>query len=217
MVLDVKICGLKTAETVDAALVGGATHIGFNFFEKSPRFVSPEEAGQLRKAALGKALAVAVTVDADDAALEKIVEELKPDMLQLHGKETPVRVDAVRNAYGLPVIKALSISQPEDLYQIDGYRSVASGFLFDARKPANSELPGGNGIAFDWSILADVDPTIDYFLAGGINAGNVGDAVRLARPRGVDTASGVESSPGVKDIELIRNFFAALRRAKAIA
>ena len=213
MALDIKICGLSTAETFDAALDNGASHVGFIFFAKSPRNVSPALAGQLRQAAKGRAEAVAVTVDADDAFLDAIVAAVKPDMLQLHGKETPERVAEVRARYDLPVMKAFSIREAADFEAIAPYRDVADRLLFDAKPPAGSELPGGNGVSFDWRLLAGLDASVDYMLSGGLNAANIGDALRLANPPGIDVSSGVESAPGVKDAALIENFFRAVRAA----
>lgn len=214
MPLDIKICGLKTPDALDAALAGGASHIGFIFFAKSPRYIPPADAGLLRQAAYGKAKAVAVTVDADDATLDGIVAGMQPDMLQLQGKETPARVAEVKARYRLPVMKALAVSRIEDLTQIDPYRGIADRFLFDAKTPVGSDLPGGNGVSFDWTILAGLDPAIDYFLAGGLNAGNIAEALRRAAPSGIDTSSGVESAPGVKDVGLIQQFFAAVEAAR---
>ncbi|MBE1204288.1 phosphoribosylanthranilate isomerase [Aminobacter carboxidus] len=213
MALDIKICGLSTAETFDAALNNGASHVGFIFFAKSPRNVSPELAGRLREAAKGRAQAVAVTVDASDAFLDGIVAAVKPDMLQLHGKETPERVAEVKARYGLPVMKAFSIREAADLNAIAAYGGVADRVLFDAKPPAGSELPGGNGVSFDWRLLAGLDASVDYMLSGGLNAANIGDALRLANPPGIDISSGVESAPGVKEAALIENFFRAVRAA----
>lgn len=217
--LDIKICGLKTADAIDAALAGGASHVGFIFFAKSPRNVAPEEAGRLREAARGRAKAVAVTVDADDAFLDGIVEAMAPDMLQLHGRETPERVAEVKARYGLPVMKALAVSEAADLDRIAPYLGIADRFLFDARPPKDAVLPGGNGVSFDWRLLATphhgLDPTVDYMLSGGLDAANVGDALRLAHPPGLDVSSGVESAPGVKDIGLIADFLKAARTAIA--
>ncbi|MEP9374507.1 phosphoribosylanthranilate isomerase [Mesorhizobium sp. KR1-2] len=213
MALDIKICGLKTPEAVAAVLAGGASHIGFIFFFKSPRHVTPQQAAQLRQAALGRAKAVAVTVDADDAMLDEIVAAMAPEMLQLHGKETPERVTAVKQRYGLPVIKAFAIREATDLAAIAPYHGLADRFLFDAKPPAGSELPGGNGVSFDWRLLAGLDAELDYMLSGGLNAANVGDAIRLANPPAIDISSGVESAPGVKDVALIENFFRAVRAA----
>jgi phosphoribosylanthranilate isomerase len=214
MPLDIKICGLKTPEALNAALDGGASHVGFIFFAKSPRNIVPEDAGRLRMSAHGRAKAVAVTVDAEDAFLDAIVSAMRPDLLQLHGSETPERVAAVKARHGLPVMKALSISTRSDLDRIAPYRGIADRFLFDAKPPKGSELPGGNGVAFDWLLLAGLDPSIDYMLSGGLDAGNVGEALRLANPPGLDVSSGVESAPGVKDAGLIRDFFRAVRAAQ---
>jgi phosphoribosylanthranilate isomerase len=213
MPLDIKTCGLSTPETVAAALDNGASHVGFIFFAKSPRNVTPELAGKLRRAAEGRAQAVAVTVDATDDFLDQIVAAMQPDMLQLHGKETPERVAEVRERYNLPVMKALSISGPEDLMPIQGFAGVADRLLLDAKAPKGSELPGGNGVSFDWRLLAALDPGLDYLLSGGLNPGNVADAIRIANPPGLDVSSGVESSPGMKDVALIAAFFAAVRAA----
>lgn len=213
MSIDIKICGLKTAEALDAALAGGASHVGFIFFPKSPRNIAPEEAGRLREAALGRAQAVAVTVDADDALLDTIVAAMVPDMLQLHGKERPTRVAAVKARYGLPVMKAFSVSEAADVAAAEAYRGVADRMLFDARPPKGAELPGGNGVPFDWRILDGYRG--DYFLSGGLTPENVGAAIRLLDPPGLDVSSGVESAPGEKDIGLIAAFFAAVRAAGA--
>ncbi|WP_027143874.1 phosphoribosylanthranilate isomerase [Mesorhizobium sp. WSM3626] len=214
MALDIKICGLKTDQAMAAALAGGASHVGFIFFPKSPRYVEPVEAGRLREAARGKALAVAVTVDASDAVLDEIVEKMQPDMLQLHGSEAPERVTELKARHGLPVMKALPLSEAADLDRIRPFIGVADRFLFDAKPPKGSELPGGNGVAFDWRILAGLDAGIDYMLSGGLNAANIGDALRLANPPAIDISSGVESVPGVKDPALIEQFFRAVRAAR---
>ncbi len=137
---------------------------------------------RLRSVRAGGRKAVAVTVDADDASLDAIVSAVAPDMLQLHGSETPERVAAVKARYGLPVMKALSIATPADLDKVKPFRGVADRFLFDAKPPAGSDLPGGNGVAFDWRILAGLDPAIRYMLSGGLSAGNVGEAIAIARP-----------------------------------
>jgi phosphoribosylanthranilate isomerase len=211
---DIKICGLKTDATLAAALAGGATHVGFIFFPKSPRNIAPSEAGRLRKAAEGKAKAVAVTVDADNAFLDEIVAEMQPNLLQLHGGETPERLAELKARYGLPVMKAIPVREQADLAAIAPYRGVADRLLFDAKPPRGSELPGGNGVSFDWTILARLDADLDYMLSGGLNAANIGEAMRLANPPGLDISSGVESAPGVKDTALIEQFFKAVRAAR---
>lgn len=213
MTLDIKICGLKTDEALAAALAGGASHVGFIFFAKSPRNIAPAEAGRLRKAAAGRAKAVAVTVDADDTTLDAIVAGMAPDMLQLHGSETPERVAAVKARYHLPVMKAFSVREKADLAAIEPYRGIADRFLFDAKPPKGAELPGGNGVPFDWRVLATLDPEVDYMLSGGLNAENIGEALHLVTPAGIDISSGVESAPGIKDVALIEAFFRAVRAA----
>lgn len=214
MSLDIKICGLKTGDALEAALSGGASHVGFIFFPKSPRNIAPADAGRLRETARGRAKTVAVTVDADDATLDTIVTEMRPDMLQLHGHETPERVSAVKIRYGLPVIKAFSVRDAADLAAIGNYHGLVERCLFDAKPPKGAELPGGNGMPFDWRVLAALDPEVDYMLSGGLNTGNIAEALRLVRPRGLDISSGVESAPGVKDRALIEEFFRAVAAAQ---
>jgi phosphoribosylanthranilate isomerase len=209
----IKICGLSTPQTVAAALDNGADMIGFIFFPKSPRNVSVEQAALLRQAAHGRAKAVAVSVDASDAALDDIVAGMRPDMLQLHGHETPERVRDVKARFGLPVMKAISIRERADLDQIAPFIGIADKFLLDAKAPKGSELPGGNGVSFDWALLSALDPVLDYMLSGGLNAGNAAEALRISHAPGLDVSSGVESAPGVKDIGLIEEFFAAVSAA----
>jgi len=213
MALDIKICGLKTDEALAAALAGGASHVGFIFFAKSPRNIDPIEAGRLRDIARGRAKAVAVTVDADDQTLDHIVASMSPDMLQLYGKETPERAAEIKARYGLPVMKAFAIREAADLDAIAPYVGVADRFLFDAKPPVGSELPGGNGVSFDWRLLAGLEGRVDYMLSGGLNAANIGEALRLTNPPGIDISSGVESAPGIKDAALIDGFFRAVRAA----
>jgi phosphoribosylanthranilate isomerase len=212
----IKICGLSTPETVSAALDNEADMIGFIFFPKSPRNVSLEQAASLRKAAVGRAKAVAVTVDAPDAALDEIVRVMQPDILQLHGAETPERAVALKDRYGLPVIKALSIRESADLDQIAPYIGIADQFLLDAKAPKGSELPGGNGVSFDWSLLCALDPGLDYMLSGGVNAGNVAEALAVTHAPGLDLSSGVESASGVKSVMLINEFFTSLKAAREL-
>lgn len=214
MVLDIKICGLKTPDAVAAALDGGATHIGFIFFPKSPRHITPQKAAGLRDAVKGRALAVAVTVDADDETLDEIVEAVKPDILQLHGHETPERVAFIKARYGLPVMKAFSVREASDLTAIAAYQGIADRFLFDAKPPKGSDLPGGNGVSFDWELLAALDADIDYMLSGGLNADNIAEALHKTQAPGIDISSGVERAPGEKDVRLIENFFRAVADAR---
>jgi len=214
MFLDIKICGLKTPEAVAAALDAGASHVGFIFFGKSPRNVAPAEAAALRAAASGRAQAVAVTVDADDALLDEISTAMQPDAFQLHGRESPQRVAEVKARYRRPVIKAFSGGAPADRAAIGAYGGVAARSLFDATPPRDAVLPGGNGVAFDWSVLSGLPRGVDYFLSGGLNAANVGEALRIANPPAIDVSSGVESAPGVKDLRLIETFFRAVAAAR---
>ena len=211
MALDIKICGLKTEQAIAAVLARGASHVGFIHFPKSPRHLSVEEMAALRPAVVGAKLVV-ITVDADDDLIDEIVAQVKPDMLQLHGHETLARVAAVKARTGLPVIKALSIGSAEDVAGIAAYRGVADLLLLDAKKPKGSDLPGGNGVSFDWDLLAALDPGVEYMLSGGLDASNVAAALRQATPAGIDISSGVESAPGTKDIGLIQDFFDVLER-----
>jgi phosphoribosylanthranilate isomerase len=215
MSLDIKICGLKTDEAVAAALDGGASHIGFIFFPKSPRNIDPVEAGRLRQAAKGRAKAVAVTVDADDVTLDGIVAAMQPDMLQLHGDESVARVAEIKARYGLPVMKVFALRERGDLDRITPYIGMADRFLFDAKPPKGSELPGGNGVSFDWKVLSALDASIDYMLSGGLNAGNIAEALQATNAQGIDISSGVESAPGVKDVSLIRDFFRTVGAARS--
>lgn len=207
----VKICGLSSAATLDAALEAGADMVGFVFFEPSPRNLSLDEARALGRQVSGRAQKVALTVDADDAQLEAIVGALAPDILQLHGKETPARVDAIRTRFGLPVMKAIGIGSRADLDDAEAYAGVAGTLLFDAKPAPEAVLPGGNGQAFDWSILRGFAADRPWMLSGGLDAANVGAALSATGARGVDVSSGVESAPGVKDIARIAAFISAVR------
>ncbi|CDN50208.1 phosphoribosylanthranilate isomerase [Neorhizobium galegae] len=210
---DIKICGLKTPEAVDRAVARGASHIGFIFFAKSPRNVEPDLAGDLADRARGRVKIVAVTVNADDEELDDIVSMVRPDILQLHGNESPERVLQVKALFGLPVMKVFSVKEAGDLDRIDPYIGIADRFLFDAKAPAGSELPGGNGISFDWSLMASLDEGVDYMLSGGLNKDNAVIALKSTRASGIDLSSGVESAPGIKDLGMIDAFFDAVAEA----
>lgn len=210
---DIKICGLKTPEAVDRAVERGATHVGFIFFGKSPRNIEPDLAGVLADRVRGRAKIVAVTVDADNDDLDEIIALVRPDILQFHGTESPERVLTVKAVTGLPVMKAFSIREPDDLKRIEPYIGIADRFLFDAKPPVGSDLPGGNGVSFDWRVLRTLDPNVDYMLSGGLNRDNIADALRETGARGIDVSSGVESAPGVKDLDKMDEFFAAVERA----
>src|SRR5436853_96233 len=209
MSLLVKICGLSTRETLDAALVAGADMVGFVFFPPSPRPLSLETARELGRQAKGRATKVALTVDADDATLENIVETLRPDLMQLHGKETTARVRDIKAKFGLPVMKVLAVETPADLAALPGYAAVADRILFDARAPKGATRPGGLGAVFDWHVLAKLELELPYMVSGGLTADNVAEAVRVTRAGGVDVSSGVERTPGIKDPEMIREFIRA--------
>jgi len=209
----VKICGLSTPETVRAALDGGAGFVGFMFFDASPRNIAPDAAGRLAAAARGRAKVVAVTVDADDAALDRIMAHLKPDLIQLHGKETPARARDVGQRTGAGVIKVLSVSESRDLDAAASFESVVDHLMFDAKPPKDADRPGGLGTAFDWNILAGRRFERLWFLAGGLNPWNVAEALSVTRAPLADVSSGVERGAGLKDPALISAFLDAVRRA----
>jgi phosphoribosylanthranilate isomerase len=213
MSLLVKVCGLKTPETLEAALAAGADLVGFVFFPASPRHVASEVAIELGRLANGRATKVALTVDADDATLEAIIAALRPDVLQLHGKESPERVAALKARFGLPVMKAIPVEVQSDLALVADYADVADRLLFDARAPREATRPGGLGRPFDWRLLQNVEPGIPFMLSGGLDAENIGEALRLTRAGGVDVSSGVERAPGEKDPAKIRAFVRAARHA----
>ncbi|WP_282092020.1 phosphoribosylanthranilate isomerase [Epibacterium ulvae] len=209
-----KICGLSRPQDIAAAAEAGAAYVGFVFFPKSPRNVSYEQAASLAGETAVGLCKVALTVNADNAELDALTSQVPIDMLQLHGTETPDRVAEVRSRYGLPVMKAIGIADAEDLAQIDTYAQVADQLLIDAKAPKTSDLPGGNGIAFDWSLLARKKYwQKPWMLAGGLTLENVAEAVRKTGTRQLDLSSGVESAPGVKDPDLIHAFLAAVSKA----
>jgi phosphoribosylanthranilate isomerase len=213
MSLLVKICGLSTLETLDVALEAGADMVGFVFFPPSPRNLAFDAARVLGERVRGRAGKVALSVDADDALLAASVEALHPDLLQLHGSESPERVRAVKTRFGLPVMKAIAVEKPEDLSTVPIYARAADRLLFDARAPRAATRPGGLGKAFDWRLLQRLDPGVPFMLSGGLDAGNVGEALRITRALGVDVSSGVERAPGEKDPDKIRAFISAARQA----
>jgi phosphoribosylanthranilate isomerase len=211
----VKICGLSTPETLDAALQAGADLVGFVRFAKSPRHVELDAGRTLSAQARGKALRVVLVVDADDAALAAVVEALDPDILQLHGSETPERAAAIRARFGRPVMKAVGIADRADLAQA-ALHAGADHLLLDAKPPrVPGALPGGNGVAFDWRLLAGLDPALPFMLSGGLNPDNVAAAIELSGARAVDVSSGVESRPGEKDPAKIEAFVTSARAAFA--
>lgn len=211
----VKICGLSTPETVMAAVEAGADYLGFVFHARSPRNIAPERAADLAKLVPAHVLKVALTVDADDARLAAIVAALKPDMLQLHGSESPERLREIKSRFGLTLMKAIPIGGPEDLGHTSIYRESADLLLFDAKPPKSMQnaLPGGNGLVFDWSLIAGEKPDMPWMLSGGLTAANVGEAIRITGAEAVDVSSGVEEAPGRKSPRLIAEF---IRAAKSI-
>lgn len=209
----VKICGLATPEALDAALEAGADMVGFVFFPPSPRHLAFDVARSLGQQVRGRAQKVALTVDADDATLDAVVEALRPDLLQLHGTELPARVWALKRHYRVPVMKAVAVAAKADLSAIETYATLADWLLFDARPPRDATRPGGLGTPFDWHLLQHLEPGVPYMLSGGLNAGNVGEALHITQAPGVDVSSGVERAPGDKDPEKIHAFVRAARAA----
>ncbi|MEP1962192.1 phosphoribosylanthranilate isomerase [Tateyamaria sp.] len=209
--VSVKICGLSRPENMSAAAEAGAAYVGLVFFEKSPRHVSLDVARALALEVPVGIAKVALVVNADDAALDALTATVPIDVLQLHGAETPQRVADVKARYGLPVMKAVGVADASDLPTLDSYAGVADQLLVDAKPPKGADLPGGNGLAFDWRLIAGRRWPVPWMLAGGLTPDNVAEAIRLTGAAQVDVSSGVESAPGVKDAELIRAFVAAAR------
>ena len=209
----VKFCGLSRPEDISAAIAAEAAYVGFVFFAKSPRCVSLDTARALALSVPPGIAKVALTVDANDATLDAIVNTVPLDMLQLHGHESPERVSALRSRHGLPIIKAVGVSDAADLEALDTYGKVADQLLVDAKPPKGADLPGGNGLAFDWRLIAGRRWPVPWMLAGGLTPANVAEALRLTGARQVDVSSGIESAPGVKDADLIAAFAAAAKGA----
>ena len=211
----VKICGLSTAATLDAALNSGADMVGFVFFSKSPRHIDWATARALGRQARGRATIVALSVDADDDTLKRIVDALSPDLMQLHGSETPARVKEIGELCARPTMKAIGVATRGDLAAAQAYEGVADHLLIDAKPPKGAALPGGNGRPFDWSLTREFRPSVPWLLSGGLDPDAVEAAIALSQAGGVDVSSGVESAPGLKDPAKIRAFVAAARRAFA--
>ncbi|MCK1736298.1 phosphoribosylanthranilate isomerase [Bradyrhizobium sp. 138] len=214
MSLLVKICGLSTRETLEIALDAGADMVGFVFFPPSPRHLSLELGRDLGRQVKGRALKVALTVDADDATLDNIMAALSPDIFQLHGKESVARLRDIKQRFGRPVMKAVPVATSADLAVLPGYAAVADRILFDARAPKDATRPGGLGEPFDWHLLENLDLKLPYMVSGGLHADNLAEALRVTRAGGVDVSSGVESAPGVKDPEMIEAFIRAARATR---
>jgi len=218
MALQVKICGLSTPETLEAALQAKADVIGLVFHPKSPRFVSLEAARVLADQARGRAKIVALVVDADDGLLSAILSPVKPDLWQFHGAETFERIRDARAVFGLPVIKAVGVADAADLKRAQGFSSVADHILLDAKPPKGAAYPGGHGAPFDWALLTALPPRLPFMLSGGLTVDNVGGAIHALQKAGlsltgVDVSSGVESAPGLKDEAKIAAFIAAAKNA----
>ena len=198
MIDALKFCGLSSEHDVDAAVAAGATHIGLMRFPKSPRHLRIDRAAALARHAEGAARVVVVTVDATDGEIAQIVDEIAPDMIQLHGRETPERVRAIGKRWNVGVIKAIGIRTADDLAASEDYAEVVDALLYDAKPPEGADLPGGNGVGFDWSILRGHEPGVRWFLAGGLHAGNVAEAIQMSSARALDLSSGIEDAPGRK-------------------
>lgn len=213
MTIDAKICGLATAEAVDAAAAGGARYIGLNFYPKTPRYVAPAVAAGLAARCPERVGKVGLFVDAPDDYIAGVLAEVRLDVLQLHGGEPPDRVAAIRRRFGLPVMKAVKIADAADVANAETYEPVADMLLFDAKPPAamTDALPGGNALAFDWRLLAGRTWRVPWLLSGGLHAENVAAAVRATGAAAVDVSSGVESAPGAKEPAKIRAFLAAVQ------
>lgn len=213
----VKICGLNDVAAIDAAIEAGADMLGLVFFEKSPRHLTVPVAQSLARHIRDNSDTVAVTtlfVDPSDGGLDEVVAAVRPDFVQLHGSESPARVEGIQKAYHVRVIKAVGVEAREDVTAAMAYEGIANRILFDAKPAKGAELPGGNGLVFDWTILDGLSGTLPYLLSGGLNPDNVGEAIRLTGAPGVDVSSGVEMRPGSKDPELIRRFIRAAKAAK---
>ena len=209
--VNIKICGLTDPADIPAAILAGARYLGFVFFPKSPRNLEISQAAELAASVPEGICKVALTVNADNGALDALLGQVPIDMLQLHGSETPERVAEVKARYGLPVMKAVGVADADDLPALDRYARVADQLLVDAKPPKDGPLPGGNGLAFDWNLITGRRWPVPWMLAGGLTPGNVGAAIQLTGARQVDVSSGVEAEPGVKDAELIRAFCTAAR------
>lgn len=208
--MDVKICGLKTPDAIKAAAAAGASHIGLNFFPPSPRSITPETAKELARHVPDGVKVVALVVDADDALFDAIWTNLHPDIFQLHGKESPDRVREIKARYGVSVMKVIRVAEAADARTAEAYDGIADFILFDAKPPKDKDkLPGGNGLIFDWMALKAYRGKTPWMLAGGLDAANVAEAIRVTGAKAVDTASGAEDAPGIKNPEKIRAFVSA--------
>ena len=210
--LIIKICGVRTPEILEAAIEAGADMVGFMHFQRSPRHASVEQIADLISQARGRIETCVVLVNPDNSCVAEIAA-LGPDWIQLHGPETPHRVEAIRDEAGIAVMKAISIGTAEDVATVASFAEVADRIMLDAKAPKNAERPGGHGTTFDWTLLKALDPELQFILAGGLTPDTVADAIRAVRPLGVDVSSGVETAPGIKDAKLIRAFVQNARAA----
>lgn len=213
MTVETKICGLSTSEGIEAAVAGGASYIGFVFFPRSPRSVTPEQAAGLRALVPRGVSVVALMVDPDDELVRSVLEHVAPDMIQLHGAETPERVAEIKAMTALPVMKAVAMAGQDDVEKALGYAGTADRLLLDAKPPRDRQnaLPGGNGVTFDWRLIEGREWPLPWMLSGGLTAENVAEAVRLTGAAAVDVSSGVEKAPGIKDAALIGAFLESVR------
>jgi phosphoribosylanthranilate isomerase len=210
MAVEVKICGITDEEAMDVAIEAEADYVGLVFYPPSPRAVTPERAAELVEFTPGEITKVGLFVDPDDSWLETVLTQVRLDLLQLHGNETPERIEAIRLEYGIPVMKVISIASADDLAAAEPFLAVTDRLLFDAKPPKGATLPGGNATSFDWTILQGRKWGVPWMLAGGLTPANVAEAIRISGAVAVDVSSGVESAPGVKDAEKIRAFIDAV-------
>lgn len=210
----IKICGIKSHEILEAVIAAGADMVGFVHFPRSARHVEIDPLTELISAARGRVETAVLLVNPDNSKVAEIAA-FDPDWIQLHGPESPHRVETIRAEAGIPILKAVGIGSAEDLAQLADYDAVCDRLLLDAKAPKNSELPGGRGVTFDWNILRALDPDLPFMLSGGLTPENVAEAIKMIHPFGVDVSSGVESAPGVKDATLIARFISKARAAAA--
>jgi phosphoribosylanthranilate isomerase len=210
--LIIKICGIKTPALLEDAIQAGADMVGFMHFARSPRHVDLETLQELISVARGRIETCVVLVNPDNSTVMEVAA-LSPDWIQLHGPETPHRVEAIRDEAGIAILKAISIGSADDVASVAHFTEVADRLLLDAKAPKGADRSGGNGITFDWTLLKALDPALGFMLSGGLTPDTVADAIRQVRPLGVDVSSGVETAPGVKSAELIRSFTAKAREA----
>jgi phosphoribosylanthranilate isomerase len=215
MSVKVKICGVRTPSIVEAAAEAGADYVGLVFFPRSLRYIAPDSASRLAEAARGRIKTVAVMVDPEDALIDQVMAKVAPDILQLHGGETPQRAASIKARTGLPILKAIAVGEASDTAEAASFAGIADMILFDAKARPSATIPGGNGIAFDWQALCGISQEAPFALSGGLHPGNVGEALAQTGASLVDVSSGVESAPGEKDADLVRKFVAAAKGKRA--